>query len=109
MLSKARRTESSLATFVIPGNSGFTPSPRMAWMWAYRPCPASTDSRIVPSTSRLRGAFGLLYSRGQSSTQASNRPLVFRNSMKKGISPKLLTAPSGSHFICIFQRTYPHS
>ena len=57
---KARRTESSLATFVIPSNPGFTPSPRMALMCAYRQCPASTDNRIVPSTSRFGGAFGLV-------------------------------------------------
>jgi len=31
-----RRTESSLATLVIPSNSGLIPSPRIALMWAYR-------------------------------------------------------------------------
>jgi hypothetical protein len=31
---KAHRTESSLATFDIPSNSGFTPSPRSAVMGA---------------------------------------------------------------------------
>jgi hypothetical protein len=32
----ARRTESSLATLVIPNSSGLTPSARIALMWAYR-------------------------------------------------------------------------
>jgi hypothetical protein len=31
-----RRTESSLATSVIPSNPGLMPSPRIALMWAYR-------------------------------------------------------------------------
>lgn len=44
-------------------------------MCAYRQCPDSTDSRIVPSTSRFRGAFGLLYCSGHSSTHLSNGPL----------------------------------
>jgi hypothetical protein len=62
----------------MPNHSGFTPSPRSALMCAYRQCPASTDNRIVPNTSRFRGAFGLVYCSGQSFTQSSNKPLVFK-------------------------------
>jgi hypothetical protein len=82
----------------MPSSPGFTPSPRKALICAYRQCPANTDNKIVPSTSRFFGAFGLVNFSGHSSTHFSNRPLVFRNSMKNGISPKLLTAPSGTHF-----------
>jgi hypothetical protein len=34
MADKARRTESSLATLVMPSNPGLTPSPRSALMCA---------------------------------------------------------------------------
>ena len=66
-------------------------------MCAYRQWPASTDNRIVPSTSRFRGAFALVYRSGQSFTQFSNSPLVCKNSMKKAICPRLLTSASGAH------------
>ena len=48
--------------------------------------------------SRFWGAFGLVYRSGQSSTHFSNSPLVFKNSMKNGINPRLLTPASGAHF-----------
>src|SRR5262249_25892404 len=58
-----------------------------------------TDNSRVPSTSRLRGAFGLVNNSGQSATQPSNKPPCFRYSMKNGNCPSGVTGAVGSHSI----------
>jgi len=47
--------------------------------------------------SRLRGAFGLVNTSGQSATQPSNKPPCFRYLMKNGYCPSGVTAAVVSH------------